>query len=151
MLIIIAILGIVIYKLLHQKEERDRLPAENLVVAGQETPAVSPLFTTDMNMVWSFPSGKRVSKDAVIGNSSKNEYDIYFEVYLVDDQDTLLYSSQILPVGTRLDKLELDKALPDGQHEAICTFHMLDKEDPNKEVSDISFNVTLIFGDGVTE
>lgn len=146
LLVVIVALGIIIFKLLHQEEEPvQRLPSEGLIVDNEEEELINPTFTTDMNMIWSFPAGKRTSNDAVIGNSEENEYDIYFEVYLEDEQETLLYTSPVLPVGKRLDKLKLDKALPSGEYAAICTFHLLDKENPDKEVSNVSFNVTLIF------
>lgn len=141
---VIVILGFIIYKLLHKQPE-ERGTVEDLIV-GEEEPEDSPQFMTDMNMVWSFPSGKRTSNDAVIGNSYMNQYDVYFEVYLDDEEQTLLYSSDIIPVGKRLGKkLKLNQVLPDGEHLAVCTFHLLDNEDNNREISRVSFNVTLIF------
>ncbi len=146
LLIVIAVLGIIIFKLLHPEEEPvERLPSEDLIVDDGGEKPINPMFTTDMNMVWSFPKGKRTSSDAVIGNSAENEYDVYFELYLEDDEETLLYTSPVLPVGKRLDKLELNKALPSGEYAAICTFHLLEGGDPDKEVSNVSFNVTLMF------
>ena len=144
LVVVIIILGFIIYKLLHQ-EEKGRQTSEGVAVDRGTDDPENPLFTTDMNMVWTFPTGKRTSSDAVIGNAAENGYDVYFEVFLDDEEQTLLYSSPILPVGKRLDKLKLDKALPAGMYGAICTFHLLDKEDNKKEVSDVSFNVTLIF------
>lgn len=144
LLAVIAVLGLIIYKLLNKEEEtRSRLPSKGLIVDEQEPTPDIGLFTTDMNMIWTFPEGELTSEDAVIGNSSENKYDTYFEVYLEDDEETLLYSSPIIPVGKRLDKLKLDKGLPAGQYEALCTFHLLDSEE--KEVGDVSFYVTLVF------
>ena len=146
LLIVIAVLGIIIFKLLHPEEEPvERLPSEDLIVDDGGEKPINPMFTTDMNMVWSFPKGKRTSSDAVIGNSAENEYDVYFELYLEDDEETLLYTSPVLPVGKRLDKLELDQVLEDGTHDAICTFHLLDDEDPDKEIGTASFAVSLMF------
>lgn len=149
LLIVIAVLGIVIYMLLHKKEEAvDRSASEGLIVDEEDVPEESPTFTTDMNMGWSFPSGGRVSTDAYIGNSEYNEHDVYFEIYLEDEEQTLLYSSPVLPVGTHIKKLKLDKSLPDGTYPAECTFHLLDDDDPDKEISKVSFSVILVFGDG---
>lgn len=145
LLIVIAVLGIIIFKLLHPEEEPvERLPSEDLIVDDGGEKPINPMFTTDMNMVWSFPKGKRTSSDAVIGNSAENEYDVYFELYLEDDEETLLYTSPVLPVGKRLDKLELNKAPVRG----ICGYMHLPpvrRGDPDKEVSNVSFNVTLMF------
>lgn len=147
LLIAIAILGWIIYKLLH-KEPEDRGASEGIVVANENEPEEeSPTFTTDMNMTWFFPSGKRTSVNADIGNAEENEYKVYFEVYMDDEEQTLLYSSPVIPIGKRLKKLKLDKALPDGEHNAICTFHLLENDNPEEEVSRVSFEVSLIFGD----
>lgn len=147
---IISVLGIVIYNLANKPDEpvsQDRRISEGLAVGNEESnsKASDARFTTDMNMVWTFPSGSPISNNAIIGNSPSNLYECYFEVYLNDEEQTLLYSSPVLPVGTRLDQLELDQALPDGDYDAICTFHLLDDEDPEKELSTVSFAVSLMF------
>lgn len=144
LLAIIIVLGIIIYKLLH-KEPEDRKASEGLVVDRTAEDDYDPTFTTDMNMVWVFPSGKRTSTTAQIGNSVDNVCPVYFEVFLDDEEQTLLYSSPVLPVGKRLNKLKLDKALPDGEYSAICTFHLLKDEETEEEISKVSFKVTLIF------
>ena len=118
LLAIISIMGIVIYKMMNKTEEpevRERAVSAGLVVDGNiDKKKDEARFTTDMNMVWTFPSGSRISNNAIIGNSASNRYECYFEVYLNDEEQTLLYSSPILPIGTRLDQLELEEALPDG-------------------------------------
>lgn len=147
LLIVIAALGFVIYMLLHKEEEPlDRNASEGLIVDEADEPEEDPTFTTDMNMGWSFPSGGRTSTDAYIANSEYNKHDVYFEVYLDDEDQTLLYSSPVLPVGKKLQELKLDKSLPDGTYSAMCTFHLLDNDDPDKEISKVSFGVTMIFG-----
>lgn len=148
LLVVIAGLGVTVYRLLHKPEEPkpQRAVSEGLVVDGNiDQKASEARFTTDMNMIWTFPSGSAVSNNAVIGNSASNQYECYFEVYLDDEEQTLLYSSPVLPVGKRLEKLELDQVLPDGAHEAICTYHILDDEDPDRELGTVSFAVSLMF------
>lgn len=150
LVVVIGVLGVIIFQLMNRPEEttrQDRRISEGLAVGQEESnsKASDARFTTDMNMVWTFPSGSPISNNAVIGNSASNVYECYFEVYLNDEEQTLLYSSPVLPVGTRLDQLELDQALPDGDYEAICTFHLLDDEDPEKELSTVSFAVSLMF------
>lgn len=145
LVLVIIALGVVIYFLLHKPEEKvKRNVSEGLAVGDIDEKASNATFTTDMNMVWTFPSGSAVSNNAEIGNSASNIYECYFEVYLDDEEQTLLYSSPVLPVGKRLDKLELDQALPDGSHDAICTYHILDDEDPDRELGTVSFAVSLM-------
>ncbi len=145
LLIVIAVLAIIIYMLLHKKEEPENRNASEGLIVDETVPDDDVTFTTDMNMTWTFPSGKRTSVDALIGNSDLNKHEVYFEVYLDDEEQTLLYSSPVIPIGKQLDKLKLDKVLPDGIYPALCTFHLLDKKNPDEEVGKVSFNVTLIF------
>ena len=148
LLAVIGAMGAVIYTLMNKKEEpaaRERAVSAGLVVDGKvDQKAADARFTTDMNMVWTFPSGSAVSTNAIIGNSASNLYECYCEVYLDDEEQTLLYSSPILPVGKRLDQLELDEVLPDGTYDAVCTYHLVDDEDPEKELGTVSFGVSLM-------
>lgn len=142
---VIGVLGFIIYRLLN-KEEPARSVSEGLIVDDNyDKKASEARFTTDMNMIWTFPSGSAVSNNAEIGNSASNLYECYFDVYLDDEEQTLLYSSPILPVGKSLDQLRLNQVLPDGTYDAICTYHILDDEDPEKELGTVSFAVTLMF------
>ena len=149
LLVVIGILGFVIYNLLHKEEKPEfrRDVSEGLIVDADEKnkKASEARFTTDMNMIWTFPSGSATSNNAIIGNSASNQYECYFEVYLNDEEQTLLYSSPVLPVGKRLEKLELNQTLPDGTYDAICIYHVLDDEDPEQELGAVSFAVTLMF------
>ena len=149
LLLVIGILGVVIYRLANKPAEPVRMErdiSEGLVVdGGSDRKASEATFTTDMNMIWTFPSGSAVSDNAQIGNSESNLYDCYFEVYLEDEEQTLLYSSPVLPVGKQLDQLKLNQALPDGAYDAICTYHILDDEDPETELGTVSFRVSLMF------
>ena len=141
---VIGVLGVIIYKLLN-KEEPSRAVSEGLIVDDHyDKKAAEARFTTDMNMIWAFPSGSAVSSNAEIGNSSSNLYDCYFEVYLDDEEQTLLYSSPVLPVGKSLEQLKLNQVLPDGTYDAICTYHILDDEDPDRELGTVSFSVSLV-------
>lgn len=149
LVLVIGTLGVVIYQLTHKPEEEkpERAVSEGLVVGGggTNTKASEARFTTDMNMIWTFPSGSDTSNNAQIGNSISNLYECYFEVYLDDEEQTLLYSSPVLPVGKRIDKLKLNQVLPDGTYDAICTYHLLDDEDPEVELGTVSFAVSLMF------
>lgn len=149
LLTVIGAMGAVIYRLMNKEEApRERAVSSGLVVDEDEIDqkAANARFTTDMNMIWMFESGSRIAYNAIIGNSSDNLYECYFEVYLDDEEQTLLYSSPVLPVGKRLEGLRLDKGLEDGVYDAICTYHLLDDEDPEKELGTVSFSVSLMFG-----
>ena len=100
LLLVIIVLGVIIYFLLNKPEEKDeRDISEGLVVGEVDEKAANATFTTDMNMIWNFPSGSAVSTNAQIGNSTSNLYECYFELFLDDEEQTLLYSSPVLPAG----------------------------------------------------
>lgn len=150
--VLLAVIGSllgVIYILMNKSEETktpDRNVSEGLIVDDNfDQKAANARFTTDMNMVWTFPSGSSISNNAQIGNSASNLYECYFEVYLDNEEQTLLYSSPVLPTGKRLEQLKLDQVLPDGTYDAVCTYHILDDEDKNRELGTVSFAVSLIF------
>ncbi len=148
LLIVIGGLGVVIYNLMNKPAEiqkTERAVSEGLIVdENYDRKASEARFTTDMNMIWTFPSGSDVSNNAHIGNSSANLYECYFEIYLNDEEQTILYSSPVLPVGKSIDKLKLNQVLPDGSYDATCTYHLLDDEDPDKELGTVSFAVSLM-------
>ncbi len=145
LLVLIAAMGVVIYMLLNKPEEKvKRNTSAGIAVDNIDEKAANARFTTDMNMIWTFPSGSAVSNNAQIGNSESNLYECYFEVYLDNEEQTLLYSSPVLPVGKKIDKLELNEVLEDGTYDAVCTYHILDDEDSDKELGTVSFAVSLM-------
>lgn len=145
LILVIIGMGVAIYLLL-SKPEPKRDISEGLVVDNNiDKKASDARFTTDMNMIWTFPAGSAVSTNAEIGNSKSNLYECYFEVILDDEEQTLLYSSPVLPVGKRIEKLELNQALPAGAYDAVCIFHVLDDEDPEKELGTVALAVSLMF------
>lgn len=99
------------------------------------------MFSTEMNLLWHFPTAKEPSSDAYVGNSEANNSPVFFEIYLADTQE-LVYTSTVLPVGSKLKELKLDRELAVGEYEAVCKFNLLDEEGNKK--SDVSVAVTLI-------
>lgn len=84
-----------------------------------------------MSVEWTFEDGSSVSSDAYVENSTKNQNDIYFDVKLENGE--LIYTSPIIKVGTRLDKIALDTQLSAGEYAAVVTYHLLD--DNRQEVA----------------
>ena len=92
---------------------------------------------TESEVITLVPNGEELEVADVEGD--------WVKVYLDDEEQTLLYSSPVLPTGKRLDKLKLNQVLPDGSYDAICTYHILDDEDPDIELGNVSFSVSLMF------
>lgn len=154
LVIIIVAMGIAIFYLAGKQEKaadinkksekRDVLVTEDNVddmreELENETPA--PSYTVTMNHTWNFEDGKAKSSNAYVANDSENLYDVYFEVNLESD-NTLVYSSPIIPIGKETRNFALDKDLEAGTYPAIITYYLVDKD--QNEISNVSIRIQLV-------
>jgi hypothetical protein len=86
------------------------------------------MFETHMTTVWTFDNGGAPSFDAVMGNSPNNRYPFWFTVTL-QGTDEPVYTSGLMPVGTELTEIILDRHLPAGDYSAIVAINMIDDDD----------------------
>ncbi len=116
---------------------------ENYVELGQETreKVEKSMFMTHMNTTWRFEDGESASHNAVMGNHSSNNYPFYFTV-TVKETDEIVFTSGILPVGTQIASIVLEKDLDPGTYPALVNVHMIEE---NNEVveSNTAVNITL--------
>ena len=84
------------------------------VVNDMEEKVAKGMFECVMTTEWTFQNGAAASRDAYVANSDHNSSTICFDVYRRDN-DELLYSSPLIPVGDELGGLKLDKELPAGE------------------------------------
>lgn len=96
-------------------------------------------YNVRMNTEWHFSSGDAESEDAYVENSEMNTSDVYFDVVLAEDETQVLYESPIIPVGSSMNKVKLNKKLDAGSHECIMIYHLVDK---NQETTS-TLRVTL--------
>ncbi len=103
------------------------------------------MFECMMTFDWTFENGESESKDAYVANSSNNRKPFYFDVYL-KETDELIYSSPVLPVGTELTNIKLDKSLAAGKYKASCRYSVLKDEDSQEVLSTARFvvNITVL-------
>jgi hypothetical protein len=93
-----------------------------------------------MNTDWHFADGSATSYDAYVENSENNSRTVYFDVAL-DDTQQVVYSSPYLPLGSKLDEIQLDQDLDAGEYGAVVTYYLVD--DDHNVVTDVSVRVTL--------
>ena len=98
-------------------------------------------YTATMNGTWTFETGESISKDAFVENDPANTNDVRFTVTLADSGEEIL-SSPVLPLGSRLENISLDKALPAGSYECIITYYLLD--DQGKDTSSVKLNLNIM-------
>lgn len=150
-ILLVAIIGgmsFVIYSLTKPKPETEAQSDRNNkvgLVVGNEPPNVDERdaeFTTEMNTDWVFTNGSSASLNAVFANNENNQRDIFFDLSLADDPNAeIIYTSPVLPVGTKLQELKLDKPLEKGDYEAKCKIHLLDEN--GNETTSVTFAVDL--------
>jgi hypothetical protein len=97
-------------------------------------------FATYFNTTWSFPDGNSASTNAVMGNNASNNYPFWFELR-VDGE--VVMTSGLLPVGSELAEVKLDKSVPAGTYDAILDIHMVDTDGSEIETN-ASFDITVI-------
>lgn len=146
--VIIAIIAVGIFVVMNNRKEKEK-PKGNLVVdesnlddiqAQLDEAVKDGMYRVRMNRDWEFEDGSSPSKNAYVANSETNTKDVYIDVTL-NGTEEVVYKSTIIPVGSALKEIVLDKPLPKGNYEGVCTYHLLD-EDQN-ELSSVSLVVTL--------
>lgn len=98
------------------------------------------MFECKMTTSWVFEDGKSESPNAYVANVESNLHTIYFDVYDTATEE-LLYSSPMLPVGTELTNIKLEKELQKGEYDAVVEYTLVDED--NEEVSTVGFNITI--------
>jgi hypothetical protein len=161
-IVFLAMAGVIVY-LLVSKNKDTASPAESApepqkrevlvteenieqVVEQMEQEEYVPqgYYTVTQNYVWHFPSAAEASTDAHVENRSTNTNDVYFDLFLADDDQNPIYQSPVIPLGAALEKFKLDTALEAGTYDCIMVYHLVD-EDQN-EISTVSMRVQVVVG-----
>ena len=98
------------------------------------------MFECNMSTSWVFEDGKSESPNARVANVENNLHTLYFDVYDTSTNE-LLYSSPMLPVGTEINNIKLEKELSKGEYDAVVMYTLVDEN--NEEVSTVGFNITI--------
>jgi hypothetical protein len=80
-----------------------------------------------MNSAWTFSDGKAYSKDAFVENPSSNINSVYFDIK-VNGYAESIFTSPVLPVGSHIENITLDKALKAGTYNCTLTYTLLSKD-----------------------
>jgi len=111
------------------------------VGAAMQEKVAEGMFACRMSMTWTFPDGTSESSNAYVANSESNTHTMYFDVY-VDETDELVYSSQLLPVGSEIRGITLEKDLEPGEYPLRVQYTLVDEN--YEEISTVGFMVTAI-------
>jgi hypothetical protein len=146
-ILVAVIIGLVVFLFLHrgrtEKKKADKptlITEENAdeVIGDLEDDSADTMFNCRMSYNWSF-NGKK-SENAYVANTDYNHYPIYFEVQDDESQD-IIYESAMIPVGSEVNGITLEKKLSMGTHPATVIYHLMDED--GEEVSTTSFAITI--------
>ena len=155
--IILALVGVIIFLLTKKDKPADVMTPgddkrevlvteENVqdVVEQMEQQENVPqgYYTVTQNYEWHFPKGDAESSDAHVENLPENTNDVYFDLFLADNDQEPIYQSPVIPLGAVLENFKLDTKLSKGTYDCIMVYHLVDKD--QKSISTVSMTVKVI-------
>lgn len=148
--VIIVLLGIILFLVLNKKDEEKRNVvvnkdnAEDVVEEMLEEDYVEPgYYTVSMDTDWHFSKGDAVSDDAKVNNLAENTNDVFFDVFLAENEEEAIYKSPIIPRGGYLEKIALDKPLEQGEYDCVMVYHLVDEEQETISTLRVAFTITV--------
>lgn len=143
-IVLLVALVICILLLLRKPEEEGRnfVDRDNVdtIMEDMTDKVAEGMFECMMTTEWTFENADSESPNAYVANVENNRYTIYFDVY-EEETNELLYSSPLLPIGTEIRNIKLDKKLEAGEYKAVVMYTLVD--DDEQEVSSAGFNITI--------
>ena len=150
--VIIVLLTVIIVLLVRGKEEE--APRRNVVVTQDNVDEVLDdlvfqdyvepgYYSVSMTTTWHFSTGDAVSEDAYVANVVENTNDIYFDVFLAEDESQAILESPILPRGSELEEIALDTVLPAGTYDCVMVYHLIDEEQDTVSTLRVGFVIIV--------
>jgi Na+-transporting NADH:ubiquinone oxidoreductase subunit NqrC len=151
--VIMALIGVIIYLLMPKQEEAQEQDKRNVVITKDnldevisqmsDAEYVAPgYYTVTMNNVWHFENGNPTSSDAYVENTVENLNDVYFDVFLAEDETTAIYESPVIPRGASLQEISLKEPLEVGSYDCVMVYHLID--DDQNTLSTLRVSITLV-------
>lgn len=142
LLILVALVGVIIALLMvlnrPEPEPEPEAPPQRTVVVhedtaeqqvrelARQTPVEPGYYQVSMTTDWVFPDGASPSTNAFVRNRENNSNDVYFDILLRDSRETI-YESPIIPLGSYIDDITLNKDLDAGKYNCIIVYHLVDE------------------------
>lgn len=151
--IVVIILLLIIIFLLFTWKQKEEEPKRNVVITPDNVEAVMDemvtqefvepgYYSASMTNIWHFATGDAISEDGFVENIEKNTNDIYFDVFLAEDEETPILQSPVIPRGAQLDNIALDTPLEAGTYDCVMVYHLVD--DDQNTVSTLRVGITII-------
>lgn len=142
---LLIVVAIIVWNILRPKTEKN-----NFIVTEDNADSIredltnkvnAGMFEVRMNTEWTFKNSDSSSDNAYIANAEANNYPIYFEI-IVDDSEETILTSPLIPVGSKIENITLEKKLNAGTYPVTVIYHLVD--DNGEEVSNVSVAASVI-------
>lgn len=148
--VILVLVGVILYLLMSREPEDKRRNVvvtpdnvEDVIEQMEDEDFVDPgYYTVTMNYDWHFATGDAVSSDAYVENMTENTNAVYLDLFLASDEENAIYQSPVIPVGSSLQDIALDKKLDAGTYDCVAVYHLVD--DDQNTISTLRVTVTVI-------
>lgn len=125
-IILIAILILLLFKSNAPVTSNQVVTPENVEeIIASEKKVDQGTYEVKMNSTWMFENGSSASSNAYVENATSNTNNVYFDVVRSDNGETI-FTSPVIPIGSHLEDITLDKALSAGTYDCVLTYHLLD-------------------------
>lgn len=146
--VIVVLVGVIVWLVTRGEDEEKRNVVvtpdnvDEVIEQMSEAKYTEPgYYEVSMTNEWHFANGGAVSEDAYVENVANNTNDVYFDVVLAEDEDNVIYKSPVIPRGSSLEEIALDKELEAGVYDCVMIYHLVD-EDQNT-ISTLRVTVTI--------
>lgn len=149
-IVIVVFIGIVVFLIMNGREEE---PKRNVVVTKDNVNEVVDdmldeeyiepgYYSASMSTIWHFENGNAISEDAYVENVKENTNDVYFDIFLDDNENDSIFESPVIPRGSELNNIALDTALSAGTYDCVLVYHLIDEE--QNTVSTLRVGLTIV-------
>ncbi|WP_026525954.1 hypothetical protein [Butyrivibrio sp. MB2005] len=136
------------------QQKRDTVENRNVVVTNDnvddkidemlEKEYIEPgYYNARMSTNWHFSDGSAVSDDAFVENVEENTNDVYFDVFLEEDESTPIIQSPVIPRGEEYRGITLDTPLDKGEYKCVMVYHLVDENQETVSTLRVGFNIIV--------
>ncbi|WP_026650976.1 hypothetical protein [Butyrivibrio proteoclasticus] len=152
--VIIALLTAILVVVLKNNNKTEPEQEKRAVVVNNEEAAeevveemlnqeyVAPgYYEVTMTTDWHFTEGGAKSTDAYVENVQTNSNDVYFDLVLSEDESQVIYKSPVIPLGGKLEDVQLDRTMDPGTYSCVMIYHLVDEN--QNSLSELRVGLTI--------
>jgi len=79
-----------------------------------------------------------------VANSKDNTNSVYFDIYLAGNEETAIYESPIMPVGSHLENIALKEDLDPGTYDCVVKYNLVDEDGNDLSYVRVSLSIVVM-------